>query len=54
MRIAKVIGSILAVLAVAYVALVLYEDSVTPKRNRCLIPEGYAGWLCASYQVAKP
>ena len=27
-------------------------DANTPKRDRYLIPEGYAGWLCVTYSVS--
>ncbi|MCD8548447.1 MAG: hypothetical protein LRY38_08565 [Aeromonadaceae bacterium] len=29
-----------------------YLSANTPKRDRYLIPEGYAGWLCVTYSVA--
>ena len=36
-------------LAIAGVLLALL--SYQPKRNRYLIPEGYAGWLCVTFEV---
>jgi len=50
MRASKVIAAALSVVAVL-AAGILYVLSNPPKRNRYLIPETYAGWLCISYSV---
>lgn len=34
-----------------YLATAYLLDSMPQKRNRYLIPEGYAGWLCVTYSV---
>jgi hypothetical protein len=55
MSLAKKIGVItlmmLGVLSLAIVFLMTFFDYSTPKRNRYLIPSGYAGWLCVKYGV---
>ena len=38
------LGSILA----AYLVTAYLLDAMAEKRNRYLIPEGYAGWLCVT------
>ena len=35
-----------------FVGFVWFLDANTPKRDRYLIPEGYAGWLCVTYSVS--
>ena len=44
-----------ALLVLALVASIVvglwYLDTNRPKRNRYLIPEGYKGWLCITYDV---
>ena len=38
-------------IAVGFVGFDWLLDAKTPKRNRYVIPESYAGWLCVAYAV---
>lgn len=46
-----VLATALVVVIFAFVGVVSFLDTNTPKRERYLIPEGYAGWLCVTYSV---
>lgn len=45
-------GIVSAILAITFLLFVLFAYSATPKRHRYMIPDGYAGWLCVSYQIS--
>lgn len=50
-RLLRYVGIALGTLAALVVGIALFIDAQTPKRNRYLIPQGYAGWLCVTYKI---